>query len=465
MAASRYALLVAGALLMPAVALAAQPDGHSEPGEVTELADWLRSSGAFIHPCLQVEPCRSGRCLFTACALQPHQPLVVVAPELQVRPMTPPVGPAVCSELHPAGQELLALKLLEERSRGRGGRQWRWLRTLPLSFPDHVTEEDAQRACVAGTAAEARVGQRFAQRQKQYGLLRKCAPHVVPGTAVDDAALHWALSTVSTRSFTFKRDNGSSILFVPFADMVNDAQSATADWDFDATSGNFRLLAGNAMLPPGAEVVISYGHKSNEQLLTKYGFVHDNNPNDVAFVDLSGLIGTTAKPVLPLSVGDKAEGVAVREGAADFRDMSVFGNLRSMSILRRHHIRAGTSKRQAEDLVLSAVRDRCASAAEIWGHWEGIEGSCADYRASHRALALGCVGFADAALVQIRGPCEDYTTSLQPPAFAGTVGGSDVTDIVRRSLIARWVATPQVKSLLADSPCALTSDAALIYAV
>merc|ERR1719198_1382240 len=127
--------------------------------------------------------------------------------------------------------------------------------------------------------------------------------------------------------------------------MVNDGQSATADWEFDVASGDFKLVAGEDALPPGAEVLISYGHKSNEHLLTKYGFIHATNPSDAAFVDLSGLISTSARPVLPLPVGPKAESVAVREGAVGFRDMSVFGGLRSLAVLRRHHFGAGVPKR------------------------------------------------------------------------------------------------------------------------
>lgn len=439
-------LLSAGAGCTPVVAQSTVPADQPQ-SEIADLAEWLRAEGAFIHPCLEVRPCSSGRCLLTGCALRPHQPLVVVGKALQVRPLEVAPVLGACSQLNPKGPEMLALSLLAERGRGSGGRLRRWLRTLPQSFPDHVTDEAAQRACVAGTAAEGRVSRRFFRLQRELDQLRQCAPQILPNVSLDEAAIRWALHTVHTRSFTSPAErNQSFIFFVPFADMVNDGQPENANWDFNATSGEFSISSGSAELLPGQELLISYGRKSNEHLLTKYGFVHSNNPNDIAFVELPALTGAAAKPVLPLARNAHVEAVAIVEGAANMRQMGIFGHLRSLGFLRRHHLRNGMPELEAEALTLGAVVDRCSKARQAWGHWEGSAGPCAEYHASLASLALGCVAFAQEALSQLRGGGGGL------PAAAGAGSASEVAEAVRAHLVAMWADAPQVRPLLAGRP-------------
>lgn len=67
----------------------------------------------------------------------------------------------------------------------------------------------------------------------------------------------------------------------PVIDMANhNSVKKTSEVAFEFFGDSYSLATSFAV-PPGGEVLISYGERSNDQLLQYYGFVETDNPNDV----------------------------------------------------------------------------------------------------------------------------------------------------------------------------------------
>jgi len=66
---------------------------------------------------------------------------------------------------------------------------------------------------------------------------------------------------------------------MPMLDALNHKSSATATCAFDAERNAFVLTAG-AAVRKGEQVYLSYGAKSNDELLQLFGFVEENNPHE-----------------------------------------------------------------------------------------------------------------------------------------------------------------------------------------
>ncbi len=72
-------------------------------------------------------------------------------------------------------------------------------------------------------------------------------------------------------------------IICPMIDMTNhNSRKAQGDVAFEYFSNSYSLsIKSNTALQPNEQVYISYGARSNDQLLQYYGFVESNNPHDV----------------------------------------------------------------------------------------------------------------------------------------------------------------------------------------
>jgi len=90
--------------------------------------------------------------------------------------------------------------------------------------------------------------------------------------------LLWATSTVVTRSFTIpnaQNEELSYIGIVPFADMFNhDYKLKTPGWEYNNAKGSFQINTVKKY-NPGDQVFISYGNKTNLDLLLWRGVMAD----------------------------------------------------------------------------------------------------------------------------------------------------------------------------------------------
>ncbi|KAL3932688.1 MAG: hypothetical protein SGBAC_010731 [Bacillariaceae sp.] len=95
----------------------------------------------------------------------------------------------------------------------------------------------------------------------------------------------------------------------PIIDMANhQSLGASANVAYEFFSDAYSLSASQA-IPSGKEVYISYGERSNDQLLQYYGFVEPNNPNDIYVMppirewDIGALEEAVGTPFAPGRLG------------------------------------------------------------------------------------------------------------------------------------------------------------------
>jgi hypothetical protein len=72
---------------------------------------------------------------------------------------------------------------------------------------------------------------------------------------------------------------GLEMAMMPMLDAFNHASRATTTCAYDGERNAF-VLTSNAPLAKGQEAFLSYGRKSNDELLQLFGFVEENNPHD-----------------------------------------------------------------------------------------------------------------------------------------------------------------------------------------
>jgi hypothetical protein len=89
----------------------------------------------------------------------------------------------------------------------------------------------------------------------------------------------WASLVFQTRGFPTTNPDGTiGSLLVPFGDMLNHQPGPKSSGM--TAAGNVFFLAANQDFEVGDEVTISYGPRSNLQLLYQYGFIIEDNPDE-----------------------------------------------------------------------------------------------------------------------------------------------------------------------------------------
>ena len=86
----------------------------------------------------------------------------------------------------------------------------------------------------------------------------------------------WARSIVASRNFSISVNGDNQSALVPLADMLNHYRPAETHWGYDNSKQGFTMTT-TKNIKPQAQVMDSYGRKSNRKFLLHYGFVMDNN--------------------------------------------------------------------------------------------------------------------------------------------------------------------------------------------
>lgn len=100
----------------------------------------------------------------------------------------------------------------------------------------------------------------------------------------------WAVECVVSRAFRVDKeggDGGGVFGLLPGVDMLN--HSVVLKTGFDVEEGEFVIRCGYGF-EEGEEVMVSYGAKTNEDLLFFYGFVEGNSPADAVMVESEGVL-------------------------------------------------------------------------------------------------------------------------------------------------------------------------------
>ena len=86
----------------------------------------------------------------------------------------------------------------------------------------------------------------------------------------------WAWSIVGSRNFSINVDGISKSAMVPLADMLNHYRPAETKWGYNNAKKGFTMMTLKG-IKPRAQLMDSYGRKSNRKYLLHYGFVMDDN--------------------------------------------------------------------------------------------------------------------------------------------------------------------------------------------
>ncbi|XP_047249705.1 ribulose-1,5 bisphosphate carboxylase/oxygenase large subunit N-methyltransferase, chloroplastic isoform X1 [Capsicum annuum] len=112
-------------------------------------------------------------------------------------------------------------------------------------------------------------------------------PDLFPEEIFNIETFNWSFGILFSRLVRLPSMNGR-VALVPWADMLNHNCEVKTFLDYDRSSQGIVFTTDRAYLP-GEQVFISYGRKSNGELLLSYGFVprEGTNPSDSVEVSMS----------------------------------------------------------------------------------------------------------------------------------------------------------------------------------
>ena len=181
------------------------------------------------------------------------------------------------AEINYPKSSLFTIFLLAERAAGDASAFAPYIASLPMSLagsPYFWDDGSEEMRLLVGTSlpskiAEARVDTRF-----DYALIVEKYP--IFGELHSLADWEWAYACVSSRVFNVEIDGANTRALVPVADLFNHGRESTVTWFFDSTRRTFTIPS-TRNIQKGSEIILSYGQKSNSDLLLHYGFTVDDN--------------------------------------------------------------------------------------------------------------------------------------------------------------------------------------------
>ncbi|KAJ1488811.1 hypothetical protein T484DRAFT_1886782, partial [Baffinella frigidus] len=185
---------------------------------------------------------------------------------------------------HPDQHALVLLLLYEKLENGRDSFWWPMIEALPADpgAASLWSEEELGLLQDPTLMADALLKTQAIQREYEEILLPILAQHAkhFPNAAKFTLGeFRWALLCVESRTFGRFLPNPS---LVPFADLLNHVNVHTRyRWDAEAGAAVYHCDAsGRVPHPRGAEAFMSYGPRSNRELLLHYGFALLDNMYD-----------------------------------------------------------------------------------------------------------------------------------------------------------------------------------------
>lgn len=181
--------------------------------------------------------------------------------------------------------ELLALHLMHERSKGDASFFAPFIRSLPTSFELPVFWSDAQLGELAGTNALLLTQMMQRQLAQDFDAIHAALVSEFPiifgkFPPLTKQDYEWAMSVIWSRAFGVTRDGAYLHVLCPAMDMFNHDVALRnplddfVSYDAETQELQHRVAADAAIRAP---LHISYGQYSNAKLLYSYGFVVSGN--------------------------------------------------------------------------------------------------------------------------------------------------------------------------------------------
>ncbi|CAH8356382.1 unnamed protein product [Eruca vesicaria subsp. sativa] len=187
---------------------------------------------------------------------------------------------------------LLATYLISEASLQKGSRWFNYISALPRQPYSllYWTRTELDMYLEASQIRE-RAIERITNVVGTYEDLRSRIfskhPNLFPKEVFNDETFKWSFGILFSRLVRLPSMDGRFAL-VPWADMLNHNCEVETYLDYDKSSKGVVFTA-DRPYQPGEQVFISYGNKSNGELLLSYGFVprEGTNPSDSVELALS----------------------------------------------------------------------------------------------------------------------------------------------------------------------------------
>ncbi|KAJ4958595.1 hypothetical protein NE237_025706 [Protea cynaroides] len=180
---------------------------------------------------------------------------------------------------------LLATYLISEASLMNSSRWEKYISALPQQPYSllYWTRSELDTYLVASQIRE-RAIERITDVTGTYNDLRlriySNYPHLFPEEVFNMETFKWSFGILFSRLVRLPSMDGR-VALVPWADMLNHSCEVETFLDYDKSSQGI-VFTTDRPYQPGEQVFISYGKKSNGELLLSYGFVprEGTNPND-----------------------------------------------------------------------------------------------------------------------------------------------------------------------------------------
>lgn len=187
---------------------------------------------------------------------------------------------------------LLATYLVSEASLGNSSRWSRYISALPRQPYSllYWNRSELDQYLEASQIRE-RAIERVTDVTGTYNDLRikifSKYPHLFPEEIFNMETFRWSFGILFSRLVRLPSMDGR-VALVPWADMLNHSCEVETFLDYDKTSRGV-VFTTDRSYQPGEQVFISYGNKSNGELLLSYGFVprEGTNPSDSVELPLS----------------------------------------------------------------------------------------------------------------------------------------------------------------------------------
>lgn len=295
------------------------------------LVEWLRDNGVPLNPMASwgtpAHPLRveketiddlepSGRGLIARKTITQGQPLLVINTKLVLtkQQARETLGADVVTEQ--MGEYIaLALLLVHERAKGPRSFWAPYIDVLPTA--DEVGQSflwpEEELALLTGSQAldatrsmQTKLRDEFAELE---ATLFSARPELFPADDFNLDSFLWAMSMLFSRAVNLREQE--MLALVPYADLLNHSPYSATNFMLNTIPFSKErevTLYADRSYAAGDQVLISYGQKSNSELLLLYGFVVDRNlfdqvelrvalsPEDELYDDKAALLARQALP-------------------------------------------------------------------------------------------------------------------------------------------------------------------------
>jgi hypothetical protein len=258
----------------------------SEELKVQRMLHWLQEEGATF-PSVRIEVGKEGRVARAAAPIKAGALVMHIPRSLMIdaeNAQNSEIGKLIASAEGRIGKYgFMAAYLLDPKR--EGGPAKCYVDVLPKSFPNHpYFFLESELDCLKGFYHLPTLRKWKADMHAEYDRIISCLPQ---DRAFTREEYESARCAASSRSHGVKIAGKHCTSLIPLADMLDHALDFNVRWRMEATDG-FICVAGRD-IEVGEVLTTTYGAVCNGRLFVTYGFCVENNPHNLAEIQLPDL--------------------------------------------------------------------------------------------------------------------------------------------------------------------------------